>query len=155
MFPLLCEQAAKKNLKLFLLGSQPGVAALCAEKITHRFSGLNVAGTQDGYFREDETQQIIDRINESGADILIVAFGAPLQEMWMDNHRNSLKVPVCIGVGGCLDFFSERIARAPKWVRKLSMEWVWRLFLEPKRMWRRYIIGNPLFLYRAWKWANQ
>jgi len=155
MFPLLCQQAAQKNLKLFLLGSQPGVAALCAEKITRRFPGLIITGTQDGYFHEDETQQIIDRINESGAHILIVAFGAPLQELWMDNHRNSLKVPVCIGVGGCLDFFSERIARAPKWVRQLSMEWVWRLFLEPKRMWRRYVIGNPLFLYRAWKWANQ
>jgi len=77
-----------------------------------------------------------------------------LQEVWMDQHRDSLQVSVCIGVGGCFDFYSGRIPRAPLWVRQLAMEWVWRLAQEPKRMWRRYIVGNPLFLYRAWQQAR-
>ncbi|MBK8816053.1 MAG: sugar transferase [Methylococcaceae bacterium] len=72
----------------------------------------------------------------------------------MDKYRSRLKVPVCIGVGGCIDFYADRIPRAPLWLRKMSMEWTWRLAQEPKRMWRRYIIGNPLFLYRAWLWAR-
>lgn len=154
MFPLLCQEAARKNLGIYILGARPGVAAICAEKMKTRFRGLKIAGTQDGYFKEAETQQVIEKINASGADILIVAFGAPLQEFWMDKHRTQLKVPVCIGVGGCIDFYADRIPRAPLWVRNLSMEWIWRLAQEPKRMWRRYIVGNPLFLYRAWRWAN-
>jgi exopolysaccharide biosynthesis WecB/TagA/CpsF family protein len=154
LFPLLCQQAAVNQLKVFILGAKPGVAETCAEKMCARTPNLKIAGTQDGYFKEKDTHQIIDRINASGADILIVAFGAPLQEFWIDKHRNRLQVPVCIGVGGCIDFFAERISRAPTWVRNISMEWVWRLAQEPKRMWRRYIVGNPLFLYRAWKWAH-
>jgi exopolysaccharide biosynthesis WecB/TagA/CpsF family protein len=154
MFPLLCQEAARNNLQIYILGARPGVAALCAEKMKLRFPELKIAGTQDGYFEEAETQQVIDNINSSAADILIVAFGAPLQELWMDKYRSRLKAPVCIGVGGCIDFYADRIPRAPLWLRKMSMEWTWRLAQEPKRMWRRYIIGNPLFLYRAWLWAR-
>lgn len=153
LFPLLCAQAAEQNIKLFLLGAQEGVAETSAIKMQHRFPGLKIAGTQHGYFKQENTSELIDKINQSGADIVVIAFGAPLQEIWMQHYRQNIKAPVCIGVGGCLDFYAERISRAPKWLRAMSMEWVWRLLQEPKRMWRRYLLGNPLFLYRACKLA--
>jgi len=151
LFPLLCQQAEKKGLKLFLLGARPGVAEQCAINMKKRYSKLNIAGTQDGYFKQQDAERVISKINHSGADIVVVAFGAPLQEFWTDHYKKELLAPVCIGVGGCFDFYSGRIARAPLWFREHSLEWVWRLMKEPGRMWQRYIIGNPLFLYRAWK----
>jgi len=151
LFPLLCAQAAEKGLKLFLLGSRPEVVEACAANMQIRFPKLHIAGTQHGYFKQEESNALIAQINASGADIVVVAFGAPLQEFWLDHFSQSLKAPVCIGVGGCFDFYAGRISRAPLWLRNISMEWVWRLIQEPKRMWSRYVIGNPLFLYRAWK----
>jgi len=154
MFPLLCQQSAEKGLKVFLLGSRPGVVDECARNMQGKYPELQICGTQHGYFKQENVEQLISKINQSDADILVLAFGAPLQEFWMDFYKNELKVPVCIGVGGCFDYYSGRIARAPKWVRQLSMEWCWRLMKEPQRMWKRYIIGNPLFLYRAWKLSH-
>ncbi|MCK5122251.1 MAG: WecB/TagA/CpsF family glycosyltransferase [Methylococcales bacterium] len=154
LFPLLCEEAVEQELKLFLLGARPGVVEQCAENMQKCFPGLIISGTQHGYFREYDVPKVIEQINHSGADIVIVAFGAPLQEFWVDHYQHEIHAPVCICVGGCFDFYSGRISRAPLWLRNLSMEWIWRLMQEPKRMWQRYIIGNPLFLYRAWKLAH-
>lgn len=154
LFPLLCEEAAKQKLKLFLLGARASVVEQCAKNMRQRFPGLIIAGTQQGYFKKSDADKVIKQINQSGADIVFVAFGAPLQEFWVDDYHHELQASVCICVGGCFDFYSGRISRAPLWLRELSMEWVWRLIQEPKRMWQRYIIGNPLFLYRAWKLAH-
>lgn len=154
LFPILCQQAADQGLKVFFLGAQDEVVTTCAENMKKRFPALKVAGTQHGYFKIEDSAQIINQINESAADIVVIAFGAPLQEFWMHHFRNDIKSPVCIGVGGCFDFYSGRISRAPEWLRKINLEWVWRLIQEPQRMWQRYIIGNPLFLYRAWKLAH-
>jgi len=154
LFPLLCQKAAKNGLKIFLLGSRADVVEQCAKNMQKRFPELVIAGTQHGYFHEWESEQVINNINNSAADIVVVALGAPLQEFWADHYKKELLAPVCIGVGGCFDFYSGRIPRAPLWLRAHSMEWVWRLMQEPKRMWQRYIIGNPLFLYRAWKLSH-
>ncbi len=90
----------------------------------------------------------------TGAAILLVAFGVPRQELWIDGWRGRLEPPVCLGVGGLFDFYSGRIPRAPLWMREIGLEWVWRLLQEPRRMWRRYVIGNPLFLFRVWRQAR-
>ena len=155
LFPRLCERAARDGFSLFLLGARPGIAELVAENMQARYPGLMIAGIQHGYFGPDEEDEIITRINASGAGVLLVAFGVPRQELWLADHHDALTPPVRMGVGGLFDFYSGRIPRAPLWLREIGLEWVWRLIQEPGRMWRRYILGNPLFLYRVWKQARQ
>lgn len=154
MFPRLCERAVEHDLGIFLLGARPGVPEAVADAMTTRFPGLRIAGTQHGYYDPAEEEAVIDRINASGADILLVAFGVPRQEMWLAAHRDRLDVGLLQGVGGLFDFYSGRIPRAPLWMREIGLEWGWRLAQEPSRMWRRYVVGNPVFLVRAWKDAR-
>ena len=151
MFPLLCAAAADAGRSLYLLGARPGIAAATADKMRQRFPALTIAGVRDGYFSETEEAGVIDTINRSGADILLVAFGAPRQDIWLRQHRATLHPRVCMGVGGLFDFYSGRIERAPVWMREIGLEWSYRLMQEPGRMWRRYVIGNPLFLLRVWR----
>ena len=153
LFPRLCERAARDGLSLFLLGARPGVAEAVADNMRRRYPALIVAGTQHGYFAPSEESDLIARINASGARILLVAFGVPRQELWLAEHRDRLRPPVRMGVGGLFDFYSGRIPRAPLWLREIGLEWTWRLAQEPGRMWRRYLLGNPLFLYRVWRQA--
>jgi N-acetylglucosaminyldiphosphoundecaprenol N-acetyl-beta-D-mannosaminyltransferase len=151
LFPLLCAAAARHRRSLFLLGARPGIARAAAENMQARYPELIIAGTRDGYFDAAEEAEVIESINASGADILLVAFGAPRQDVWLKAHKQALRVPVRMGVGGLFDFYSGRIPRAPVWMREMGLEWTYRLLQEPGRMWRRYIIGNPLFLYRVWR----
>jgi N-acetylglucosaminyldiphosphoundecaprenol N-acetyl-beta-D-mannosaminyltransferase len=154
MFPLLCEVAARERLPIYLLGARPGIAKAVADNMVKRYPELEIAGTRDGYFDSGEEQAVVDAINTSGARILLVAFGAPRQELWLERWRERLVPPVGMGVGGLFDFYSGRIPRAPVWMREMGLEWVFRLMQEPGRMWRRYIIGNPLFLYRVRRQAK-
>jgi N-acetylglucosaminyldiphosphoundecaprenol N-acetyl-beta-D-mannosaminyltransferase len=151
LFPFLCERAAATDLSMFLLGAQPGVADRVKQEMQDRYPNLRIVGTQHGYFCMGEEPDVIDRINQSGADLLLVAMGAPNQEKWLHRRRRHLNSKVCIGVGGLFDFYSGRVRRAPIWLRELGMEWVWRLLQEPGRLWQRYVIGNPVFLYRNLK----
>lgn len=154
LFPRLCERLAATELSIFLLGARPGVAADAAAAMQARYPGLRVAGVRDGYFGPDEEADVIAEINASSAQILLVAFGVPRQELWLAANQDRLRPAVRIGVGGLFDFYSGRIPRAPQWMREIGLEWVWRFLQEPGRMWRRYLIGNPLFLYRVWRQAR-
>ena len=149
LFPRLCQRAAAENVRLYLLGARPGIAAAAGAEMMRRYPGLRSAGTRAGYFEDEETPAVIDEINRSGADVLLVAMGAPQQELWLRDHAAALRPSVRMGVGGLFDFYSGRIRRAPAWLRNVGMEWTWRLLMEPRRMWRRYILGNPLFLLRV------
>ena len=149
MFPLLCAAAAEQGVAIYLLGAKPGVAEAVANNMLKQFPMLKIAGTRDGFIKPDEEAGVIAAINASGAGILLVAMGAPRQELWALKHRNALKVPVTMGVGGLFDFYSGNISRAPIWLRKAGFEWIWRFLQEPRRMWRRYFVGNPLFLFRT------
>jgi len=151
LFPRLCEQLARSATPIYLLGARPGITQLVADKMCKRFPGLRIAGTHHGYFTPDEEPDLIANINQSGAKVLLVAYGAPAQELWIREHSHILKPAVRLGVGGLFDFYSDRIPRAPQWLRELGLEWSWRLLQEPGRMWRRYLVGNPLFLFRVWK----
>ena len=151
LFPRLCERAAQGGYSLFLLGGQPGVAELTAAAMQQRYPRLIIAGVQDGYFTDEQEPQVIDAINRSDAAILLVGFGVPKQELWLDRCRDRLNPTVSLGIGGLFDYYSGRIPRAPVWMREIGMEWSWRLMQEPGRMWKRYLIGNPLFLYRVWR----
>ncbi len=151
LFPLLCAEMEKQGLSLFLLGAAPGIADAVVKNILEKFPNLKIAGTQDGFFKSADTPSVIEKINNTKADILLVAMGVPCQELWIESNFSHLNCQVAIGVGGLFDFFSGRISRAPVWMRQTGLEWIWRFLQEPRRMWRRYILGNPLFLFRCWR----
>lgn len=155
MLPHLCELAVLRGYKIYLLGAAPGVAETMKVKLMDKYKGLSICGTRDGFFDwSNEVEAVIDGINSAGTDILLVAFGAPRQENFISQFGQQITAPVMMGVGGLFDFYSDRIARAPIWMRQTGLEWVFRLIQEPKRMWKRYIIGNPVFLYRVFRWKR-
>jgi exopolysaccharide biosynthesis WecB/TagA/CpsF family protein len=110
---------------------------------------LKIVGTRDGYFSEDEEAEVIDEVRSTGAQLLLVALGNPKQEMWLHRNLEATGVRLGIGVGRFVDFQAGEIRRAPAWMNRLGLEWVHRLVLEPRRMWRRYLLGNPLFVTRV------
>jgi N-acetylglucosaminyldiphosphoundecaprenol N-acetyl-beta-D-mannosaminyltransferase len=148
LFPLLAAALENTGKRIYLLGGRQGVAAGVARWLAKNYPGVEIAGVRHGYFTPAEEAEVIEDIRRSGADVVLVAFGAPHQELWIRRNLSRLGAKVVIGVGGLLDFFSGRIPRAPRWVRKLGMEWCYRLSQEPQRLWRRYLIGNVVFLGR-------
>lgn len=149
-FDLVCElfkSYAHKGMRCFLLGSAPGVAQEAAKNISADYPGLIVAGWQDGYFSEDQDEEITNTINEANADILLVAMGAPKQEKWMFSHKDRLNVKVCIGVGGTVDILSGKSKLAPDFFRRNGLEWLYRLCKEPKRAVR--MLDLPRFMTRV------
>jgi N-acetylglucosaminyldiphosphoundecaprenol N-acetyl-beta-D-mannosaminyltransferase len=149
MLPFLCSALEAAGLSLYLLGGKPGVAEDAGKWITQHYPGLKLAGHRDGYFSAAEEPAVLDSINASGANVVLVGMGAPRQDKWIANHKDLAGARVMIGVGGLLDFYSGRIPRAPVWVRELGMEWFYRFMQEPKRMFHRYFVGNFDFLYRV------
>lgn len=149
LYPKLCEAAAEQGLSIYLLGGHPGIAERTAGNTMSAVAGLNIVGWHDGYFLDDQSDQVVDAINRSKADILLVGLGAPRQERWLSAHAEKLQPSVGIGVGGLFDYYSGEIARAPLWMRELGLEWVWRILQQPGEKWRRYVFGNPLFLARV------
>lgn len=150
LFPQLCERLASSSQGVFLLGAKEGIARAAADYMLNQYPGLVISGCHHGYFKSDEEDEVINTINESRAAVVLVALGAPRQEIWLSENRYRLNARVLMGVGGLFDFYSGSVTRAPVWLREVGLEWVWRLVQEPGRMWRRYVIGNPLFLYRVW-----
>lgn len=149
LFPVLCERAARLGVPLFLLGGAPGIARATADAMQERYPGLRIAGTRDGYFAPFEAPIVVDEINHSGAQILLVGMGVPKQERWIAQHADRLTTPVMLGVGGLFDYYSGRIPRAPLALRRIGCEWMWRLAQEPRRLFSRYVMGNAAFLARA------
>ncbi|MDC8747661.1 WecB/TagA/CpsF family glycosyltransferase [Xanthomonas campestris] len=137
LIPYLCREATQP-LKFFLLGGRPGVGKTAAATLTGTL-GQQVVGMCDGYGEFAAAGEgLAERINRSGADVLLVAFGNPLQERWILDHSEALQVPLAFGVGALLDFLSGTAKRAPNWVRRLHMEWMYRLLNEPRRLLKRY-----------------
>lgn len=128
----ICRRAVKKGWLVFLFGAAPGVADLAAEELKRRFPGLNIAGTHNGYFQDDE--EIVSQIRDSGAQILFVALGIPKQEKWIHANLDWIGVRVAIGVGGSFDVFSGKVRRAPEWMRKHGLEWAHRLIMNPRKI---------------------
>ena len=149
LFPRLCATLRDTDHGVYLLGGRPGVADQVREWIDRNHPGVPIVGARHGHFASHEADDVAAEIRESGARLLLVAMGVPGQERWIDRHIDATGVSVAIGVGGLFDFYSGRIPRAPKWMRELGLEWVYRLAQEPGRMWRRYLVGNVAFLMRA------
>ncbi len=151
LFPHIMQKATDCGWKVFLLGSRPGVAEKAAHNAQAHISGLNIAGTHHGFFAPHEEANVINSINASGADVVLVALGVPRQDVWIARNRHRLNARVVFGVGAQLDFWAGRVSRAPVLLRQFGMEWVWRLAIEPRRMFKRYILGNPAFVFRSVK----
>lgn len=133
--------------RLYLLGSKPGVAELAAEKMLEKHPKLVICGTADGYFKDED--EVVRRINEANADALYVCLGAPKQEHFMYRHRDELNVRLMAGLGGTLDGIAGTVKRAPKWMIKLQLEWLYRLIKEPRRIGR--MMRLPKFVFAAVK----
>jgi N-acetylglucosaminyldiphosphoundecaprenol N-acetyl-beta-D-mannosaminyltransferase len=147
LMPAICEQAARKGYRIFLFGGDPGVNRDTMIVLRRRFPGIQIAGGQHGYLKEEEMPGLIDRINASGAEVLFVALGSPKQELWMKQYIPRLNIKVCQGVGGTFDVLAGRVKRAPAVFRKIHLEWLYRLLSEPRRLVRQTAL--PRFAVRV------
>jgi len=155
LIPELWEVAPEKGYRFFLLGAAPGVTDRMKRKLEETYPGIEVVGARHGFFdHATESDDVVETINATKANVVLVAFGAPIQEKWIHAHKNEIDCNLIVGVGGLFDFYSGDKKRAPKWMRTGGMEWMYRLYLEPGRLWRRYIIGNPMFIYRVLRWKK-
>jgi len=145
----LCRALASRGLSLFLLGGSPGVADQARRTLAGRHPDLRFAGTHHGYFTAEDSMRVVEAVNSSRPDVILVGMGTPRQEAWIDANRQHLRVRVVWAVGALLDFVSEKEQRAPNWMTKWHLEWLGRLLANPSRQWRRYVLGNPLFVVRV------
>ncbi len=144
----LCET---QELSVYLLGSDPGVAAEAADRLRRWYPRLEVVGTHHGYFEtgSEHDQRVVEDINRCRPDIVLVGMGSPKQEAWVQAHAHELETDVLWTVGALFDYVSGRVPRAPAWLADNGLEWIFRLAIEPNRMWRRYLLGNPQFVSRV------
>jgi len=151
LFPILCRtlDLLETSPRIFLLGGLPGVAEELKDKMLERYPNLTICGTHHGHFPKKYNETIEKQILNSNADLLFIAMGVPLQEKWIDRHGANCGVKVALGVGGLFNFYSGRISRAPQWMQNLGIEWLHRLWKEPIRLWKRYLVGNVIFLLRT------
>ncbi|HEX4029766.1 MAG TPA: WecB/TagA/CpsF family glycosyltransferase [Terracidiphilus sp.] len=148
--PAFCEATTDLKLRHFFYGGADGVAAKAAGMLQQRFPGTEIAGFYSPPFRAlaaEEKQEVVRTINESRADVVWVCLGCPKQETWIDEFKDKLDVPVLLAVGLALDIVAGTRERAPSVMRRLGLEWFYRLCQEPRRLWRRYLIYNGIFVY--------
>ena len=151
LVPRVCELANRKGYKLFFLGGRPGAADAAKETLLKRLPHLNIVGTYAPPFgfEKDTTElaRIASMIKEAKPDILFVGLGAPKQENWIRDNYKNLGVPVFMGVGVTFEFIAGIVKRAPKWMQSAGLEWLWRLMMEPGRLWKRYLIDDMPFFF--------
>lgn len=152
LIPKITELAARKKKKVFFMGGKEGIAQKAAIKTKENIPELYISGFHSGYFDANQEKALIKQINDSGTDLLVIGMGVPLQELWAEKNKHLLtNVKLIIAGGAILDFLSGTVRRAPGWMQKSGLEWVYRLALEPKRMWRRYLIGNVIFFWHIFR----
>ena len=151
-FDHLACKCADNGISMFFLGTRQEVIEKFALILKERYPALTLVGVQNGFFNKEamssDNQQVLARINEARPDILIVGFGMPAQEKWILENWDNLQATIVIPVGAMFDYMAGEVKRAPRWMTDDGLEWLGRLLIEPWRLWRRYIIGIPLFLWR-------
>ncbi len=149
----LAALCAREGWSLYLLGGTPGVADAAARRLIRHAPRLRIAGTHHGYFDKHdasgENLAVIDAINAARPDLLIVGFGMPIQEQWVSSNRDRIDASVVLTGGAVFDYVSGRLRRPPRWMRVRGLEWLGRLLIEPRRLARRYVLGNPAFFARV------
>lgn len=167
LVPALAQRCAQTRRSLFLLGARPEVAQTAARRLEEAYPGVRIAGVfspPPADLEQMDHAEIVRRVNQARPDVLLVAFGNPKQEKWVDRQRHALEVPVAIGIGATLDFLAGKVARAPRWMQRHGLEWAWRLGREPSRLWRRYlndfvqfaprVAGRGAWMQAASRWAR-
>ncbi len=147
----LAEYLAEQGHSLYLLGGPEGMAEKAAFRLSEHACGLKILGTQHGFFTKTgpENQSVVDAINQAGPDILLVGMGMPLQERWILDNRHQLNPKVIITAGAAFEYLAGTVARCPAWMGNMGLEWLYRFSQAPRRMAKRYLWGNPLFIFRV------
>lgn len=148
-YPELCRLCEMHGYSMFLLGAAPGVATRAAQQLRNQHPELLICGTHHGYFTPEEGPQVVQLVLQAHPDLLVLGMGSPRQEVWMVQHRENLRVPVIWAAGGWFDLVAGTTPRAPAWMRRLALEWLWRMLMEPRRLGPRYLVGIPVFLWRS------
>jgi N-acetylglucosaminyldiphosphoundecaprenol N-acetyl-beta-D-mannosaminyltransferase len=143
----LCVKLSENNFSIFLLGDEPGVAEKCAKKLLERNSSLKITGSHHGFFNKEgvENEKIIQLINFAKPDVILIGFGMPLQEKWVVENFEKLQTPVFITVGALFRWYAGVEKRGPRLFTNHGLEWLWRLFVQPRKVWKRYVIELPYF----------
>jgi len=147
LLPALIALAAERGLTVFLLGGREGVAEAASRRLRATSPQVRIVGAAGPPEAVIDRPEVISQINMARPDLLFVGFGAPKQELWLERHRATLDVGVGIGVGGSLDLAAGRLPRAPQWMQRWGLEWLFRLAREPRRLWRRYLVRDPAFVW--------
>jgi len=152
LFEKLMEEAEKRNKSVYFLGATQENIEKLIDVIKTRYPKLNIAGYRNGYFNKEEENKVVEVINKTNADILFLGFGSPKKELWAYKYKDKLTVPIVQGVGGSFDVVAGIIQRAPIWMQKSGLEWLYRVLKEPKRMFKRYFITNGYFIFTIIKY---
>jgi N-acetylglucosaminyldiphosphoundecaprenol N-acetyl-beta-D-mannosaminyltransferase len=145
----LLAAAGKHRLRVYFLGARRKVVTALVEGARAQYPGIEIAGFRDGYFAPDAHLSIVEEIRTTRPDILFVGMPSPFKETWCERHRQRLDVPIIIGVGGSFDVLAGFIRRAPRMLQSLGLEWFWRLLMEPRKLWKRYLTNNSQFIWLA------
>jgi N-acetylglucosaminyldiphosphoundecaprenol N-acetyl-beta-D-mannosaminyltransferase len=146
-----CSLAQGRELRTFILAGKSGIAQKAAKNLMVHYPKLHIVGVCDGFFEEGGADEaaLIAEINRAHPHVVFVGMGVPRQEKWLAAQRTRIEAPVCWAIGALFDYVAGIEPRVPRWLDSIGMEWFWRLLVDPKGKWRRYIIGNPLFVYRV------
>lgn len=152
----ICKRAAELGLSMYILGNPPGIAEEAGKRLADRFRGLDICGTHSGYFNEGEEERVVEEITQLRPRILWVGMGNPIQELWVETFRSRLGVPVILTCGGMMEIVAGHLQRPPQWWTDHGGEWLYRLMTQPRRTWRRYLLGNPQFLAHLiqYRWSR-
>lgn len=146
LFLRLVNEASKKGYRIYLFGAKEEVVQKVKKILTKKYPSLQIVGVRNGYFEESDEPKIVEDMSKSGADMMFVAFSSPKKELWVNKYLNQLNIPFVMGVGGSFDVVAGVTSRAPKWMQDHGLEWFYRFIQEPRRMFKRYIIGNLKFI---------
>jgi len=139
--------ADRQGLSIFLFGAKESTLSLCQQNIEKKFPNLIISGSRNGYYKPEEEKEIFDLINKARPDILLLGMSSPKKELFFESYRHKLEARYILGVGGYFDIMSGLIRRAPRWMQDTGLEWLFRLMQEPRRLWKRYLIGIHQFFW--------
>lgn len=154
LFLKLVELANEKGYKIYLFGAKEEVVKKVKGIFEAQYPNLRIVGYRNGYFSEQDEEQIVADMANSGADMMFVAFSSPKKEYWVNKYLKRLNIPFVMGVGGSFDVVAGVTDRAPKWMQEHSLEWFYRFIQEPRRMWKRYIVGNAKFVSLTYRYKR-
>lgn len=147
----LVEMANRQGYRIFFLGAKEEIVKSVVEKYASQYDASIIAGYRNGYFSTEEEPEVARQISQSGADILFVAISSPKKEIFLNTYKEMIEIPFIMGVGGSFDVVAGKTKRAPLWMQKSGLEWFYRLLQEPRRMWKRYLYTNTMFIYLVLK----